>query len=379
VDFALSPEEAAFREELRAWLAENQPLPAPVGFAEQYPWQREWHRRLHTGGWNGVNWPAEYGGRGGTLTQTAIFFEELALAGAPLPAGLGGLALAGPTIIDWGTSAQKDRYLEPILSGEEIWCQGFSEPEAGSDLASLKTFASKQGSDWIVNGQKVWTTFAQYSRWCMLLARTDRSAEKHRGLTYFLLDMEQEGVQVRPLKQITGDCEFNELFIDGARVAEDNVLGGVGNGWRVALTTLMHERAGLSFFSQVQLRHLVERLISDAVRTGAIDNPVIADKLADFHIRSELLRLMGYRGLSVIEQQGTPGPEGSLTYWLWSETTQLASQLAVEIVGFDALMAGNRWSFELQHSQGNTIAGGTTEILKSVIAERVLGLPRSSR
>jgi alkylation response protein AidB-like acyl-CoA dehydrogenase len=379
VDLALDAEESAFRAELRAWLVANPPGDPPGDIANQYLWQRDWHRRLSEGRWTGVDWPAEYGGRGGSLTQSAIFFEELALAGAPLPAGLGGLGLAGPTIIEWGTEQQKDRYLQPILTGEEIWCQGFSEPEAGSDLASLKTFATLDGSDWVVSGQKVWTTFAQYSKWCMLLARTDRSAKKHAGLTYFLMDMEQDGIEVRPLKQITGEAEFNELFIGGAKVPQENVLGGVGNGWRVALTSLMFERAGLGFFSQVQLRNLVERLIIEAVQSGRIDDPRIANKLADFHIRTELLRLTAYRGLSVIEQHGTPGPEGSLTYWLWSETTQLVSQLAVDVVGPDALTWGNRWSHDLLHSRGNTIAGGTTEILKNIIAERVLGLPRSPR
>jgi alkylation response protein AidB-like acyl-CoA dehydrogenase len=379
VDLALDGEEAAFRDELRAWLASNTAGDPPADIASQYLWQRDWHRRLSEGGWTGVDWPAEYGGRGGTLTQSAIFFEELALAGEPLPAGLGGLGLAGPTIIEWGTEEQRDRYLKPILTGEEIWCQGFSEPEAGSDLASLKTSARMDGSDWLISGQKVWTTFAQYSKWCMLLARTDPSARKHAGLTYFLMDMEQDGVEVRPLKQITGEAEFNELFIDGAKVPQENVLGGVGNGWRVALTSLMFERAGLGFFSQVQLRNLVERLIIEAVRSGTIDDPRIADRLADFHIRTELLRLTAYRGLSVIERQGTPGPEGSLTYWLWSETTQLVSQLAIDVIGPDALTWGNRWSHDLLHSRGNTIAGGTTEILKNIIAERVLGLPRSAR
>jgi alkylation response protein AidB-like acyl-CoA dehydrogenase len=191
--------------------------------------------------------------------------------------------------------------------------------------------------------------------------------------------MEQDGVEVRPLIQITGEAEFNELFIEEARVPQQNVLGGVGNGWRVALTSLMFERAGLAFFSQVQLRNLVERLIIEAVQSGGMDDPRIADKLADFHVRTELLRLTAYRGLSVIEQRGEPGPEGALTYWLWSETTQLVSQLAVDLIGPDALTWDNRWSHDLLHARGNTIAGGTTEILKNTIAERVLGLPRSAR
>ena len=196
-----------------------------------------------------VHWPPEYGGRGATLTESAIFFEELGRSGAPLPANVLGLLLAGPTIMTWGTPEQKERHLAPILSADEIWCQGFSEPDAGSDLAALKTRAVSDGDDWVVTGQKVWTSGAQYSKWCMLVARTDPDAPKHKGLTYFLMDMEQAGVEVVPLRQITGEPEFNELFIDGARIPDANVLGGEGNGWKVALTTLMNERAGLGFFA----------------------------------------------------------------------------------------------------------------------------------
>jgi alkylation response protein AidB-like acyl-CoA dehydrogenase len=279
----------------------------------------------------------------------------------------------------WGTDEQKERYLAPILSADEIWCQGFSEPDAGSDLAALKTRAVKDGDDWVVTGQKVWTSGAQYSKWCMLVARTDQDAPKHKGLTYFLMDMEQPGVQVLPLRQITGDPEFNELFIEEARIPDENVLGGVGNGWKVALTTLMNERAGLGFFLQVRLRQLLDELFDEARRNGMLDDPRVADKLGELHIRTEILRLTAYRGLSVIEQYGQPGPEGSLVKWLWSETNQMLTQLAPEIVGPDALTGGNQWAFELMRARGNTIEGGTTEILRNIIAERVLGLPRAGR
>ncbi|MFL5821969.1 MAG: acyl-CoA dehydrogenase family protein, partial [Solirubrobacteraceae bacterium] len=261
MDLTFTDAETEFRDELRAWLAENEPGEPPAGGDDaSYEWRRDFQRRLADGGWAAVHWPVEYGGRGATLTQSAIFFEELARAKAPLPANVLGLLLAGPTIMIWGTPEQKERFLGPIVTAEEIWCQGFSEPEAGSDLASLKTRAVKENGHWRITGQKVWTSGAQYSKWCMLVARTDTEAPKHKGLTYFLLDMEQEEVQVRPLRQITGEAEFNELFIEDAKVPDENMLGGVGNGWKVALTTLMNERAGLAFFLQVRLRQLLDRL-----------------------------------------------------------------------------------------------------------------------
>src|ERR1700753_4050890 len=258
MDLTFNEPELAFREELRAWLADHDPGREPDVEDANYEWRVDFQRALARDGWAAVHWPPEYGCRGATLTQSAIFFEELGRAGAPLPANVLGLLLAGPTIMSWGTPEQKERYLTPILTAEEIWCQGFSEPDAGSDLAALKTKAVKEGDEWVVTGQKVWTSGAQSSKWCMLVARTDFDAPKHKGLTYFLMDMEQPGVQVRPLVQITGEPEFNELFIEGARIPDENVLGGVGNGWRVALTTLMNERSGPAFFLQVRLRQLLD-------------------------------------------------------------------------------------------------------------------------
>ncbi len=294
-----------------------------------------------------------------------------------MPANVLGLLLAGPTIMTWGTQEQKDRYLTSILTAEEIWCQGFSEPDAGSDFASLKTRAVKEDRGWRVTGQKVWTSGAQYSKWCMLVARTDPEVPKHKGLTYFLMDMQQDAVQVRPLRQITGDREFNELFIDGARVPKENVLGGVGNGWKVALTTLMNERAGLAFFLQVRLRQQLDRLIDEAAGRGLLDDPVVADRLGELLLKSEALRLTAYRGLTAIEKYGQPGPEGSLTKWMWSETNQELTQFAADVLGPMALQAGGRWAYELLRARGNSIEGGTTEVLKNIVAERVLGLPRA--
>jgi alkylation response protein AidB-like acyl-CoA dehydrogenase len=378
MDLTFSARETAFRDELRRWLADNPPDPKPDTKDEDtlYAWRRDWQRRLDDGGWAAPNWPAEYGGRGASLTESAIYFEELGRARVPLPANVLGLLLGGPTLMVWGTPEQKERYLPPILSAEEIWCQGFSEPDAGSDLAALKTKAVKDGDEWVVTGQKVWTSGAQYSKWCMLVARTDAGVAKHKGLTYFLLDMEQPGVTIRPLRQITGEAEFNELFLEEARIADANVVGGVGNGWKVALTTLMNERAGLGFALQVRLRQLLDDLIAEAGRTGQLEDPIVADALAAMHVRTETIRLLAWKGLTDVEKYGQPGPEGSLVKWLWSDTNQKLTQLAADVIGPEALTAGTAWSYELLRARGNTIEGGTTEILKNIVAERVLGLPR---
>ncbi len=379
MDLTFSERELAFRDELRAWLAANDAGPEPSAEQAHYAWRREFQRRLYEGGWAAVHWPVEHGGRGATLTESAIFFEELGRARAPLAANVLGLLLGGPTLMVWGTDEQKDRFLGPILSGEEIWCQGFSEPDAGSDLAALKTRAVPDGEGWRVTGQKVWTSGAQYSKWCMLVARTDGAAAKHKGLTYFLMDMEQEAVQVRPLRQITGESEFNELFIEDAFIAGDCVVGGVGNGWKVALTTLMNERAGLAFFLQVLLRRSLDDLIDAAAARGLLSDDVVADRLGALHVKAEILRLTAYRGLTAIERYGQPGPEGSLTKWMWSDANQELVQLAADILGPEALTQGSRWGYELLRARGNSIEGGTTEILKNIVAERVLGLPRAGR
>jgi alkylation response protein AidB-like acyl-CoA dehydrogenase len=384
MDLTFNDRETAFREELRAWLADNRPAaePSEGGEDAHYGWRRDWQRRLYDAGWAAPAWPAEYGGRGASLTESAIYFEEIGRARVPLPANVLGLLLGGPTLMVWGTDEQKERYLAPILSAEEIWCQGFSEPDAGSDLAALKTRAVKAGNtrsgtgEWVVTGQKVWTSGAQYSKWCMLVARTDGDVPKHKGLTYFLMDMEQDAVQVRPLRQITGEDEFNELFIEEARIPEENIVGGVGNGWKVALTTLMNERAGLGFVLQVRMRQLLDDTIELARERGLLEDPLYADALAELHIRCESIRLLAWKGLTDIERYGQPGPEGSLVKWLWSDTNQRLTQLAAEIVGPAALTNGTSWSYELLRARGNTIEGGTTEVLKNIVAERVLGLPR---
>jgi len=376
VDLTLSDTEEAFRDELRAWLEANHPGEPPAGDEEGWAFRVEWQRQLHAAGWAGVSWPKEYGGRGASPVEQAIFSAEMVRADAPSPANVLGLAMGGPTVIAHGTDEQKDRYVAPILSADEIWCQGFSEPESGSDLASLKTKAVKSNGEWVVTGQKVWTTFAHHAKWCMLVARTDQDAPKHKGLTYFLMDMEQDAVQVRPLVQITGEPEFNELFIEEARIPDENVVGGVGNGWMVAITTLMHERSGIAFAAQGQIKRDLAQLVELAREHGVDEDPVMRQRLAQLYIESESLRINAYRGLTQIIKHGQPGPEGSLTKWQWSDLNQSLTETSADIRGPEAPLKDSDWTYRFLRARANSIEGGTTEILRNIIAERVLGLPR---
>jgi alkylation response protein AidB-like acyl-CoA dehydrogenase len=377
MDLTLSPNELAFRDEVRTWLAEHHPGPVPDGDDASFEFRRAWQRELDSAGYAGLAWPVEYGGRGGTLIEQAIFNEEMARAKAPHPANSFGLMMGGPVLIAHGTEEQKQRWLEPILAADEIWCQGFSEPEAGSDLASLKTRAVRSNGDWLVTGQKVWTTEAHHAKWCMLLARTDPDAPKHKGLTYFILDMEQDAVEVRPLRQITGEAEFNELFFEQARIPDENVVGGAGNGWAVAIATLMHERAGVGFGSAVALRTVLGELL-DLVRERRLErDPVIRQRVAQLYIEVECQRLTASRGLTQQMKTGVPGPEGSLVKWQWSDNTQALTELALDVRGAEAAVVDDTWTYRFLRARADSIAGGTTEILKSIIAERVLGLPRA--
>jgi alkylation response protein AidB-like acyl-CoA dehydrogenase len=390
VDLTLSPSEEAFRDELRAWLEANHPGEAPEDDdSRAFQFRRAWQGKLHEAGWAGISWPKEYGGRGASLIEQAIFSEEMVRANAPSPANILGLAMGGPVVITHGTEDQKQRFLEPILSAEEIWCQGFSEPEAGSDLASLKTRAVHKNGEWLVTGQKVWTTFAHLAKWCMLVARTDPDAPKHQGLTYFIMDMDQPGVEVKPLVQITGESEFNEIFMDEARIPEENVVGDVGSGWTVAITTLMNERTGIAFASQALLQMQLRKLIELAKRTRsnggtAAEDPITRQRIAQLYVESEVLRLTAYRGLTKIMKSGIPGPEGSLGKWHWGEVNQALTELAMEIEGpYSQLARGSEyaiddadWQYAFLRARANSIEGGTTEILKNIVAERVLGLPK---
>jgi alkylation response protein AidB-like acyl-CoA dehydrogenase len=391
MDFSLTPDQARYRDELRAWLRENladelaAPLPA-MGAGEGVERRRRWQRRVYEAGYAGVSWPREYGGAGLSLIESLIVQEEMAKAKAPDLVNVIGLNMAGPTIIHHGTQAQKERYLQPLLRADEIWCQGFSEPNSGSDLASLQTRAVDAGDHFVVNGQKVWTTLGHVARWCILLTRTGSADSKHAGLTYLIVDMESPGVEVKPLVQLTGDAEFNEIYFTDVRVPRENLLGGVGEGWRVAMTTLMHERATLGVALQVRTRIAFDDLVELARAGGNGDGDALTrQKLAQLYIETEVMKFNGYRGLTRMLRGEPPGPEGSINKLMWSEVNQRLMDTAMELVGPAALLAdgeqsapaAGRWSYHFLRSRANSIEGGTSEVLRNILAERVLGLPRS--
>ena len=394
MDFRDTPEEASFRKEIREWLETNIPAEwdrsqlSLIPPEDRVEMLRDWQRRLHEGGWAGISWPKEYGGRGATLIEQAIFNQEVARQKSPPPINVIGLGMAGPTIINHGSHEQKNRYLEKILSAEEIWCQGFSEPGAGSDLGGLRSTAILDGDSWIINGQKVWTSLAHVSDWCIFLARTDTTAPKHKGITYFLVDMSSPGIEVRPLRQITGSADFNEMFFTDVRVPRESILGEVNDGWRIAMTTLLHERGTLGFALSVGARVALDELIILARETKkngkpAIEDPTIRQRLATLHVEVESLRLNNYRALTGFMKSGMPGPEGSLSKLIWSESMQRLGDLAVEILGPAGMLEKweqnprvNTWQFIHLRSRGHTIEAGTSEILRNIVAERVLGLPK---
>ena len=385
MDLRDTTDEGQFRNELRSWLEVNLPadLRGHPGGAARFSDDavRDWSRALHEAGYAGLTWPKEYGGGGRPHSYQAIFLEEVALAEAPQHLGVIGLGMAGPTIISHGTEAQKARHLQPILSADEIWCQGFSEPDAGSDLSAVRTSARLEGSHFVVDGQKVWSSYAHIAEWCLLVTRSDPSSERHAGLTYLIVDMKTPGVEVRPLRQITGEAEFNEIFFSGVEVPVENVLGDVGGGWQVAMTTLLHERGTLGFALTAALDVTVRKLIELARDRGA--TPLQRDAIAREWIELQALRYTSYRSLSALMQTGVPGPEGSILKLQWSEANQRVTKLALELLGPDAqLLAENApyagyWQYLQLRSRGNTIEAGTSEILRNIVAERVLGLPRS--
>ena len=393
--FEPSAEDRVFRDELRAWLAANWPedwARVRGRFAsqdEQFAFLRQWQRRLRDAGWVGLQWPREYGGRGATIMQQAIFYEETARARAPELPNVIGLDMAGPALITHGTDAQKRAHLRTILSAEEIFCQGFSEPDAGSDLAALQTRAVRDGDHLVVNGQKVWTTYAQYAEWCILLARTDPAAPRHRGLTFLLVDMRSPGLSVRPLRQISGEPEFNEMFFDNVRVPLENVVGRVHGGWEVAITTLMFERGPRTISRQLHLRHAIDAALEMARRierggAPAASDPVIRQRLAQLVIDGEALRFSNLRALTRMLRGEPPGPEGSAAKLFWSEAVQRVLELMLEIEGPHAMLAQGSaraiedgfWQLRFLRSRGDTIAAGTSEINRNILGERVLGLPK---
>jgi alkylation response protein AidB-like acyl-CoA dehydrogenase len=375
VDLSLTPDEVAFRDELREWLAANHPGVEPADTDAALEHRLRWQRTLFDAGYSGISWPREHGGRGATLMEQAIFNEELVRAKAPSPANIIGLVMGGPVIINHGSDDQRARFLAPILSGEEIWCQGFSEPNAGSDLAALTTQAVRDNGGWTVNGQKVWTSFAHRAKWCMLLAKTGGD-DRHRNLTFFICDMKQPGVEVRPLRQATGDSEFNEIFFNDAVVADDNIVGGVGDGWKVAITTLMFERAGLSAASALAMQLRLDELAELIRERGGRDDVTLSRRLSALVVATETMRLNGYRGLSRVIEHGVPGPEGSLAKIQWADINQRIGELAMDVLGGEALVTDPVWTHLMLRARANSIEGGTSEIQRNIIAERVLNLPR---
>jgi alkylation response protein AidB-like acyl-CoA dehydrogenase len=385
VDLRDTPEEAAFRTEVRDWIEANLPdeLRGHRGGAARFdgPEVRAWSRDLYEAGYVGLTWPREYGGGGRPHSFQAIFLEESARAEAPPHIGVIGLGMAGPTILAHGTEAQKARHLARILSADDIWCQGFSEPQAGSDLAAVRTSAELRDGHFVVDGQKVWSSFAHMADFCILLTRSEPGSQRHEGLTYLIVDMQSPGVDVRPLRQITGETEFNEIFFEGVRVPVENVLGEVGGGWQVAMTTLLHERGTLGFALTATLEIGVRKLVALARDRGA--TPLQRDAIAREWIELQALRFTNYRALTSLLKTGIPGPEGSIAKLQWSEANQRLTKLALDLLGPDAALWGENapyggyWQHHQLRSRGNTIEAGTSEILRSIVAERVLGLPRS--
>jgi alkylation response protein AidB-like acyl-CoA dehydrogenase len=383
VDLRDTTDEAAFRQEVREFIAHNLPAASKQRGGRRFEdADRDWSRRLGEAGYAGLTWPKEFGGAGAPYSHQAIFLEELARAEAPSHLGVIGLGMAGPTIISWGTDAQKQRYLAKILSAEEIWCQGFSEPDAGSDLAAARTRVEDQGDHFLVNGQKVWSSFAHIADFCILVGLGLPDAPKYRNLTYVIADMHAPGVEVRPLVQITGQPEFNEIFFTDVRVPKENVLGAVGDGWQVAMTTLLHERGTLGFALAATLDVAVRKLAALAKERGVTD-PILRDRLAREWVELQALKYTNYRSLSTLQKTGVPGPEGSASKLVWSENNQRLTKLALEILGSHAQLtdgggyADGYWQYQQLRSRGNTIEAGTSEILRNIVAERVLGMPRS--
>jgi alkylation response protein AidB-like acyl-CoA dehydrogenase len=394
MDLNLTPEETEFRDELRSWLEAN--VPKDWGewrekpLEESFPYLRAWQRKLYEGGWAAVSWPKEYGGRGATLMEQSLFWEEMARVEAPPMANSLGLGLIGPTIIAYGTNEQKKRFIPKILSAEEIWCQGFSEPNAGSDLAALQTEARLEGDHYVVNGQKVWTSYGWIGNWCELVVRTDSNVPKHKGLSVLLIDMKSPGVEVRPLKQMTGESEFNEIFFRDVRVPVANLLGKVNDGWNVAVSTLMYERGSYGARLHLIFKRAITRLIELSHKFQkdghpAAQDPITRQKLAQCYAEIEIMRWNQLRAFSRVTATGVPGPEGSIQKIFWSELNQRLQQIAQEMFGaYGQLLAGDKdavdngiWSYGYLRTRGNTIEAGTSEVQRNIIGHFVLGLPRS--
>ncbi len=381
----------AFRAELRAWLDANVPRDLHPDAAEKLPEPervrrlRAWQRKLAEHRWVAIHWPEEAGGRGASIPEQIVYVEEMARAQAPEVIGNLGIGIAGPPIIAYGTEEQKRRFLPRILSCDDLWCFGFSEPGAGSDLASLRTQASLEGDHFVVNGQKVWTTLAHHADWCMLLARTDPGTKRAKGVSCLLVDMKSPGVTVRPLRQITGEADFNEVFFENVRVPKENLLGGLHEGWQIATSALQNERGILYVVGmQILLKEQRDKLLAFARARGAGRDPILRQQLAKAYLGTETFRMTCQRTLDKLMRFGFPGPESAIIKLHWTELTQLMPQIGMEILGAEGLVydADDSGPALLQRSylgaRAASIASGTSEIMRGIIAMQVLGLPRGT-
>jgi alkylation response protein AidB-like acyl-CoA dehydrogenase len=393
VDIDDTPEEAAFRAEARDWLdAHALPKGHPDDFSaglwtDAYDEDtyiarcRDWQHTLFEGGWAGITWPKAHGGRGGKPIEQVIFNQEQARYGVSNGAFMISIGMAGPTILGHGTDEQRDRFLAPMLRGDELWCQLFSEPGAGSDLANLATRAERDGDEWVVDGQKVWTSSPDRARWGMLLARTDADVPKHRGISYFLLDMATPGIDARPLRQMTGESHFSEVFLDDVRIPAGNLLGGEGEGWRVAQTTLNSERSSIAGGVGATPAALVDL----ARGLGKTTDPLGRQRLVDAHIRFELLRFLRYRSQTALSQGRRPGAEASVMKLAYARYMKALTEAAVDLQGAHGLLAGadgaggTMWRRRFLHSPSLRIAGGSDQVQANIVGERALGLPAEPR
>jgi len=391
MDFSLSQEEIDFASEVRRWLDAN--LPAEWRRdrlwtrADDPSWDdvaRRFQKKLFEGGWGAISWPREAGGRGASVIQRWLFDEELDRAGAPRPFGAAYIDMIGNAILQHGSDEQRKRFLHGLLTADVVWCQGFSEPGAGSDLGGLRTKAERSGDEFVVSGQKVWTSYADRADWCFLLCRTGTDEEKHKGISLLLVDMRSAGIEARPLRQINRNAEFCEVFFDNVRVPAENLLGKPGSGWQIAMGILAHERGPVwTFGFQRTIRRSLARIVDVAKERGRTRDPRVRQQLAQAYIEVEMLRLSGYRSLTRILKTGKPGVESSMEKVLGSETDQRLQELALEIAGpYAALwhdphaVAGGTFADGALYSRSETIMGGTSEIQRNIIAQRILGLPR---
>ncbi len=402
MDLHFSAEDEAFRQEARDWLTEQlagefavvRGRGGPGDEHELFDERSAWERALGKAGWIGIGWPQEYGGRGLSLTRQVIFYEEYARAHGPGRVGIVGEGLLGPTIVHFGSDAQKRAFLPGILDGTAIWCQGYSEPNAGSDLANVATRAELVGTDgggaeWVIDGQKVWTSLAHWAQWCFVICRTDRDAPKHKGLSYLLVEMDQPGIEIRPITQITGTSEFNEVFFDGARTAEENVVGEVNGGWQVAMGTLAFERGASTLGQQLDFENELQAILEHAKQRGVSDDPVLRQRLADAWISLRIMRYNALRSMTALERAEMT-PLSSVHKLFWASFHRALGELALTVLGPDAEVAGaldaTSGPYDLTlaqrqflYSRADTIYGGSNEIQRNVIGERALGLPKEPK